>query len=330
MHVGMNSIDTDTSWFHIYCDYHSQLLLPTPMLLPLVRHVSKPQSKQRCLAAWGRTISTTHEPHAYLRPLLTTTADAKLPELDRVMTLMLNRPATKNALTVQMVSEMREALATLNPADSRLLLIQSSNPSLFCSGADLRERRTMSPMQVSNFLDNLRQLLAELEALPIPTVAVIDGYALGGGAELALGCDLRVGGDNTKIALPETKLGIIPGAGGTQRLTRIVGVAKSKELIFTGRHVQGPEAEHIGLLNIYASSPSSPFEAALILARQILTSAPLALAAAKRAISSAPELSLESGLDLERAVYNGLLDTDDRQEGLKAFAEKRRADFRGR
>lgn len=104
MHVGMNSIDTDTSWFHIYCDYHSQLLLPTPMLLPLVRHVSKPQSKQRCLAAWGRTISTTHEPHAYLRPLLTTTADAKLPELDRVMTLMLNRPATKNALTVQMVS----------------------------------------------------------------------------------------------------------------------------------------------------------------------------------------------------------------------------------
>ncbi|WVN88395.1 uncharacterized protein L203_103603 [Cryptococcus depauperatus CBS 7841] len=276
-----------------------------------------------------RFLSTDPEPHAYLRPLLESKAAMELSELEGVMCLYMNRPKTKNAISVQMVAEMREALTRLNPANSRVLLLQSSTPGLFCSGADLRERRSMSPMDVSNFLDSLRALLSELEALEIPSIAVIDGYALGGGAELSLGCDLRVGGDNTKIALPETKLGIIPGAGGTQRLTRIVGVSKAKELIYTGRHIQGAEAKDIGLLNTFALPPSSAQEASLILVRQIITSAPLALASAKRAISFAPELPLEEGLDLERRVYNGLLDTEDRQEGLKAFAEKRKARFTG-
>ncbi|WVQ72503.1 hypothetical protein IAR50_002059 [Cryptococcus sp. DSM 104548] len=277
-----------------------------------------------------RSLSTDSEPHAYLRPLLSTKSDAALSELEGVVCLTLNRPKTKNALSVQMVEEIREALARIDSANARLLLLTSSTSSLFCSGADLRERRTMSPLGVSNFLDSLRCLLGELESVQIPTVGVVDGYALGGGAELALACDLRVGGENTKMALPEAKLGIIPGAGGTQRLMRLVGVSKAKELIFTGRYVNGQEAERLGLLNIYAQPPSSAWEASLILARQILTSAPLALAAAKKAIDGATDLSLETGLDLERGMYNGLLDTDDRQEGLKAFAEKRRANFSGR
>ncbi|WVQ80826.1 hypothetical protein IAT38_002933 [Cryptococcus sp. DSM 104549] len=283
-----------------------------------------------CPPLLRRTIATSPEPHAFLRPLLTSTSDAEHSDLEGIMRLALNRPGSKNALSVQMVAEMREALTKLNPSNSRVLLVHSSTPSLFCSGADLRERRTMSPAAVSSFLDSLRSLLSELEAIEIPSIAVVDGYALGGGTELALGCDLRVGGEHTKMALPETKLGIIPGAGGTQRLTRIVGVAKSKELIFTGRHIDGKEAERIGLLNAYAHPPSTSFDTALILARQMLTSAPLAIASAKRAISAAPELPLEEGLDLERGVYNGLLDTDDRQEGLRAFAEKRKARFTGR
>ncbi|WRT66446.1 uncharacterized protein IL334_003404 [Kwoniella shivajii] len=279
--------------------------------------------------------ASSSEPHAYLRPLLQSKQDAEgdQGQLESVMCLVLNRPNTKNALSVRMVGEMREALAKLNSmclTSARILLLHSSQPGIFCSGADLRERGTMTQGQVSNFLDSLRDLLKELEGIRIPSIGVIDGYALGGGAELALGCDLRVGGENTKIALPETKLGIIPGAGGTQRLTHLIGISKAKEMIYTGRHIDGIEAERIGLLNRYSPTTSSPLKEALLLSCQILSSAPLALSAAKSAISSAGRLSLEDGLDLERNVYNALLDTEDRQEGLMAFKEKRRAVFKGK
>ncbi|WWC89247.1 uncharacterized protein L201_004167 [Kwoniella dendrophila CBS 6074] len=284
-----------------------------------------------------RTLITSQstEPHAYLQPYLQKNTDAKVTneELEGVMCLVLNRPETKNAISVRMVGEMRECIARLNSmasASARILLVHSSQPGSFCSGADLRERKTMSQNQVSNFLDSLRELLKELEGIKIPSISIIDGYALGGGTELSLACDLRVGGENTKMALPETKLGIIPGAGGTQRLTRLIGVSRAKELIYTGRHINGIEAERIGLLNKYAKSPETPFEAALTISKQILTSAPLALSASKTAISSSTALSLEDGLDLERRVYNGLLDTEDRQEGLLAFKEKRKAVFKGK
>ncbi|WVR07115.1 hypothetical protein IAU60_004155 [Kwoniella sp. DSM 27419] len=301
-----------------------------PILTSALRRPLRPGTAGR--KRWISTPSA--EPHAYLRPLLTSRSDLATAgeALEGVMCLVLNRPETKNALSVRMVGEMREALAKLDsmPVPSaRVLLVQASQPGLFCSGADLRERRTMSPAQVSSFLDSLRALLGELEGTKMPSIAVMDGYALGGGAELALACDLRVGGEHTKIALPETKLGIIPGAGGTQRMTHLVGAAKAKELIFTGRHVGGPEAHRIGFLNQLATAPGTPLDSATLLAGQILTSAPLALAAAKTAIQSATRLPLEQGLDTERAVYNGLLDTQDRLEGLKAFAEKRRAVFQG-
>ena len=152
------------------------------------------------------------------------------------------------------------------------MLLLHTPHSAFCAGADLRERKTMSPTQVSDFLNSLRSMLAELEALRIPTVAVVDGFAMGGGTELALGCDIRVGGPGLKMALPEVKLGIIPGAGGTQRLTRLVGPSKAKELIFTGRRIEGPEAERIGLINVLAEQPQTAWEAALILSRQIISS----------------------------------------------------------
>ncbi|KAK6910030.1 methylglutaconyl-CoA hydratase [Kwoniella mangroviensis CBS 8886] len=286
----------------------------------------------RTLITTTTTTSTDSTSHAYLRPYLQSKDDAQ-PEnedLEGVMCLVLNRPETKNALSVRMVEEMREGIAKLDSmpiSSARILLLHSSQPDLFCSGADLRERRTMSTSQVSSFLDSLRDMLRELEGIKIPSIAVIDGYALGGGAELALGCDLRVGGENTKIALPETKLGIIPGAGGTQRLTHLVGVSKAKELIYTGRHIDGVEAECIGLINTYSPQP---FQSALSLSRQIISSAPLALASAKTAITAATRSPLEDGLDLERRVYNKLLDTEDRQEGLKAFKEKRKAVFKGR
>ncbi|ORX36580.1 ClpP/crotonase-like domain-containing protein [Kockovaella imperatae] len=285
-------------------------------------------------APLSRNLQTTSTasppPHAYLEPLDLKNHE-KPEELEGAMCLVMNREKARNALSVQMVHEMREGIAKVNASTSaRLLLLHTPFTGMFCAGADLRERATMSQTQVSDFLNALRSMMQELEGLSVPTISVVDGFAMGGGTELALSCDLRVGGPKTTMALPETKLGIIPGAGGTQRLTRLVGVAKAKELIYTGRRIEGIEAERIGLVNLLAREPSSAWDAALALSRQILTSAPLALRAAKMAIDSAVDLPLEQGLDMERKAYATLLDSEDRKEGLRAFAEKRRAKFQGK
>ncbi|RSH87286.1 hypothetical protein EHS25_003195 [Saitozyma podzolica] len=296
---------------------------PLPRLRPLLRPLLRP-----------RAYSIASKPHAYLTPFLSHPSlefAGNTEGLQGVSCLVMDRPEVKNALSTRMVMEMRESIASVSEDKSaRLLLLHTPHPAIFCAGADLRERRTMSSGQVAAFLDSLRSLLMEMEELRVPTIAVVDGFAMGGGCELALGCDLRVGGEHTKLALPETKLGIIPGAGGTQRLTHLVGAARAKELIFTGKRIDGSEAERIGLVNVCAKSPNTAMDEALLLCSQILTSAPLALAAAKSAITSAPHLPLPAGLDLERTLYDPLLLTEDRQEGLRAFAEKRTARFQGR
>ncbi|KAL7421620.1 hypothetical protein Q5752_003389 [Cryptotrichosporon argae] len=274
-----------------------------------------------------RAFSIAQAPHARLQPL--TAVHPQVPDdVAGVVCLTLDRPDARNALSVQMVEEIRTHLASLPPS-TRLLLLHSSSPA-FCAGADLRERAAMSPRQVGAFLDSLGAMVCELEAVAVPSVAVVGGAAMGGGLEVALGCDLRIGGPDTSLALPEAKLGIIPGAGGTQRLTRLVGAARAKEIIYTGRRVGGAEAERIGLVNMLAAEPDTPMTAALVLARQILTSAPLSLRAAKAAIDAAPTLPLVEGLAYEREMYETLLPTADRQEGLRAFKEKRRAVFVGK
>lgn len=192
------------------------------------------------------------------------------------------------------------------------------------------ERRTMSQVQVAKFLVDLRAALGLLESLPMPTIAAIDGPALGGGLELGLACDLRVAGSSvTKIGLPETALGIIPGAGGTQRATRILGISKAKDLIFTARMLSAPEALQWGLVDYVSVPESNAFDRALTLAETISFNAPLALRAAKQAISRSEDLSLETGLDFERASYEPLLSTSDRLEALEAFKDKRRPVFKG-
>ncbi|PCH37616.1 ClpP/crotonase, partial [Wolfiporia cocos MD-104 SS10] len=206
----------------------------------------------------------------------------------------------------------------------------TSLPGSFCAGADLIERRSMSKPQVDKFLLDLRGALATLENLPVPTIAVIDGPALGGGLETSLACDLRVAGHSvTKIGLPETRLGIIPGAGGTQRLTRLLGLSRAKNLIFTARSLSASEALDFGLVDYVSTADSSAVDKALELAAEIALNAPLALRAAKQAISRAPELGLESGLDFERTAYEPLLKTSDRIEALEAFKEKRAPVFKG-
>ncbi|KAF7798336.1 hypothetical protein EIP86_009557 [Pleurotus ostreatoroseus] len=251
--------------------------------------------------------------------------------------LSLNRPKAKNAISLRLLKEFRECIDTVHndvlnssARSHRVLILRSTTPNAFCAGADLVERRTMSLAQVNTFLADLRAALALLEKLPVPTIAAIDGPALGGGLELALACDLRVAAhDVTKIGLPETKLGIIPGAGGTQRLTRLLGLAKAKNLIFTGRSLTAQDALDYGVVDYVSEPGTTAVDRALKLAEEIVTSAPLALQAAKQAISKAPELDLEHGLDFERASYEVLLKSKDRLEALEAFKEKRAPVFKG-
>jgi len=210
------------------------------------------------------------------------------------------------------------------------LILRSTTIGSFCAGADLIERRTMSQVQVAKFLADLRDALGKLESLPMPTIAAIDGPALGGGLELSLACDLRVAGHEvTKIGLPETSLGIIPGAGGTQRATRLLGPSKAKDLIFTARTLSAVEALEWGLVNYISSPGATAFDRSLSLAGSIIKNAPLALRAAKQAISRSEDLPLETGLDFERASYETLLTSQDRTEALQAFREKRRPNFKG-
>jgi len=245
--------------------------------------------------------------------------------------LSLNRPKTKNAISVNMLKELRESLEEAAADNSiSVLILRSKAPGAFCAGADLSERRTMTMAQVNKFLTGLRSTFSLLENLPMPTIAAIDGPALGGGLEMAFSCDIRVAGrDVTKIGLPEARLGIIPGAGGTQRAARILGLPRAKALIFTGKMLTAEEAKEWDVVDFLAEPSTTAYDRALSLAQEMTNNAPLALRAAKLSISRAFDLPLESGLDFERACYTPLLDTKDRNEALEAFREKRKAVFRG-
>ncbi|CAO3681612.1 unnamed protein product [Umbelopsis ramanniana] len=260
--------------------------------------------------------------------------DAYLEMLDGsskgIAVLNLNRPKAKNAISVKFLQEFREALkeARFSSEIPRVLIVKSLVDGVFCAGADLKERAGMSPPQVTEFLYNLRQAYKELETLPIPTIAVIDGAALGGGLEMALSCDLRVAGAKAKIGLPETRLAIIPGAGGTQRLPRLIGSAKAKELIFTSATLTAQGAYECGIVN-YATEDSS-YPKALSLAESMLPQGPIAMRMAKMAIDKGLQADIDTGLEIEQAYYAQVIPTEDRMEGLMAFREKRTPVYKGK
>ncbi|KAI8058041.1 GL11030 [Syncephalis plumigaleata] len=186
----------------------------------------------------------------------------------------------------------------------------------------------MTQSEVSKFLHTLRLAYRELETLPIPTIAAIDGAALGGGIEMALCCDFRIAGPSAKIGLPETKLAIIPGAGGTQRLTRLIGTDKAKLLIYTGRILDNSDAEKYGVATLAARNGTG-YNGALTLAREMLPQGPIAMRMAKLAIDHGGPLDLETGLEFEQRCYAQVIPTEDRMEGLRAFREKRKPNYRG-
>ncbi|GAA93922.1 uncharacterized protein L969DRAFT_92172 [Mixia osmundae IAM 14324] len=266
------------------------------------------------------------------RPLSTRPPTSVQYGKDEGITLLtLDRAETRNAISRMMLDGLREHLHTIRfDGRTRVLILNSAVPYTFCSGADLKERRTMTQTQVNQFLFDLRAALTALEDLPMPTLAAIEGPALGGGLELALACDLRVASASvSKIGLPETSRAIIPGAGGTQRLARLVGLARAKDLIFTSRLLSAQEALRVGIVDRVSAHDQTATEKAVEMAKEMTPNGPIALGAAKMAITRGTSMSMEAGLDFERECYNRCLASQDRREGLAAFAEKRKPQYKG-
>lgn len=248
-----------------------------------------------------------------------------------IAVVTLDRPERMNALSwasVQRLGEIGKELA----ADStlRVCVLTGAGDKAFCAGADLKERQGMSRGQVREMLAAYRTELGWLSHSDFVTVAAINGFALGGGLELALTCDLRSITEHATLGLPETGLGIIPGAGGTQRLARLVGVARALDLVLTQRRIDAAEALSLGVVNRVFPEPENVLESTLNWLKPVAEGAPIAQRAALLSVRSAQHLSLEAGLDLEREMYDRCLDSADRDEALRAIAEKRKPLFQGK
>uniref|UniRef100_A0A8C8GV06 Enoyl CoA hydratase domain containing 2 n=1 Tax=Oncorhynchus tshawytscha TaxID=74940 RepID=A0A8C8GV06_ONCTS len=231
------------------------------------------------------------------------------------------------------VEQMRELVSSLHHDTAvRVVVFRSLVQGVFCAGADLKERAEMNHSDSDLFVHGLRSLMTEIALLPMPTVAAVDGFALGGGLELALACDLRTAANSAQMGLIETTRGLLPGAGGSQRLPRAVGFALAKELIFTGRRVDGQRAVDMGLVNRATEQNSdgdAAYREALSLAREILPQAPIAVRMAKEAMNRGMEVDITSGMAIERMCYARVIPTRDRQEGMAAFIEKRPPRYTG-
>jgi methylglutaconyl-CoA hydratase len=243
----------------------------------------------------------------------------------------IQRPDRMNSLSRDLLlafGRLSREVAT-NPS-VRAVVVTGAGDKAFCAGADLKERRGMSENDIRVQVDLYRSELGPLDRCPKPVVAAINGVALGGGLELALVCDLRVAAAHAELGLPETSLGIIPGAGGTQRLPRLVGEARAKEIILLGRRLSAVEALAWGLVNRVTPAGTSVVDDAVSWLSPVAEGAPVAQAAALEAIDRALDLPLALGLELEKVSYDKVLVSEDRREALEAFAAKRKPVFQGR
>ncbi|MDX2009035.1 MAG: enoyl-CoA hydratase-related protein [Myxococcaceae bacterium] len=245
-----------------------------------------------------------------------------------VALITIDRPKALNALNAQVLSELDHALGQVAAhADARALILTGGGEKAFVAGADIAEMAQYTTAQALAFASRGHQVLARLESLSIPTIAAVNGFALGGGLELALACDLLYVSEKAKLGLPEVSLAVIPGFGGTQRLTRAIGKPRARELIFTGDPVDANKAKEIGLA-LEVLAPEALLPRCKEVAHKIATRGPVAVAQAKRVIEAGADLPLKDANELERQAFALLFGTDDQKEGMKAFLEKRKAAFK--
>jgi len=244
--------------------------------------------------------------------------------------LSLNRPQAMNAISTQLAKELLAGLEELELDDEVFAaVLTAEGDRAFCVGADLKERKDMSKEDMKKQRALFVRAFTAVAAFPKPLVAAVNGYALGGGCEFALGCDFIIASENAAFGLPEVGLAIIPGGGGTQLLPRVIGRNKAKELIFTGRRISAAEACRLGLVN-YVVPPAELMNKTMEIMAEIVKNGPIALRQAKRAINLGVELDLNTALALEAECYNVCLVTEDRDEGLRAFNEKRKPVYKNR
>lgn len=240
-----------------------------------------------------------------------------------IATLTVNRPAALNALNAQVLREIGEALDLVDADAVRCVIVRGAGEKAFVAGADIAQMRGFSKTEGEAFGKLGNDVFRKLETLPVPTVAAVGGYALGGGCELAMSCDIRICSDTAVFGQPEVGLGITPGFGGTQRLARLVGAGMAKQIIYTARNIKADEALRIGLVNaVYPIAEL--YEAAEKLASQIAASAPIAVRAAKKAINDGLELPMDQAIVLEERAFGSCFATEDQLEGMGAFLEKRK------
>lgn len=241
--------------------------------------------------------------------------------------LTINRPKALNALNSEVLDELNKAIDQVIEDDNIHILIITGEGKAFVAGADIGQMKDMDVFEAREFAKKGLSIFRKIELMEKPVIAAVNGYALGGGCELAMACDIRIASDKAKFGQPEVGLGITPGFGGTQRLARIVGIPKAKELIFTGETINAEEALRIGLVNKVVAAESL-MEEALTMARKIVSKGQLAVRYSKVAINRGIETDIETGLAMERELFGLCFATEDQKEGMGAFLEKRSPNFK--
>ena len=251
-------------------------------------------------------------------------------EAGKIAVLTVNRPKALNALNAETLDELANALARVAAdAEVRVLQITGAGDKAFIAGADITAMQGMSALEAQAFSEKGQRVMQAIEALPIPVIALVNGYALGGGCELAMSCDWIIASERAVFGQPEVNLGIPPGFGGTQRLARLVGRPLALELVITGRQIKADEALRIGLTNEVVPAGELT-EKGLAMARLIVTKAPVAVRVSKQAVQRGLDLDLANGCVLETSLFAFAFGTNDRREGMTAFLEKRAAKFEGK
>ncbi|TWD93622.1 enoyl-CoA hydratase/carnithine racemase [Neobacillus bataviensis] len=249
---------------------------------------------------------------------------------NHVAVITINRAEALNAFDYDTLLELKQKIESIRVnQEVRAVIFTGAGEKAFSVGADLKERRHLTEEQVKRNLNKINEVFTDIDLLPQPTVAAINGFAFGGGMELALACDFRIAAHDAVMGLTETSLAIIPGAGGTQRLPRLIGQAKALELILTARRLTANEADHYGMLTRVVDR-SNLLSECFAFCSQLLANGPVALQQAKFAIKNGMNADMHTGLQIERKAYEITLPTEDRIEALQAFSEKRKPNFKGK